>query len=265
MHRDSDRRLWAAAMAVTLVRILLVNPSVALSAVNNCAPSVPHPLFVGATYDPGSGDYSVRGAKADVDIQTASLCTSDTTNANYSGAWSMVTSSNRRGWAQIGYLNRATAPTIVYFWQYMKDVTKPPSQQITATAIWEPVSVGADRVFRVERHTSDGKLHMFIADTPGECNVDGECAITPFDPLSANAWDSTVATWQGEAGFAGTDVPGVTTDRVNFDTVRVRLPGNNWDPLNWTSTNSSKCFYKIQVVDDGSHFRVWTEPLDHDC
>jgi hypothetical protein len=216
-------------------------------------------LFDGVQYRPGTGDYHVRGAKALIEIRSADLCTSE--GSTFSGAWSMVASADAHGWAQIGYLNRSTSPTLTYFWQWMKDTTA--STPRTATALFGSPAEGDSKTFRVEYLQSDDALHLFYGPDEGPCNSGGDCPTTPFDPL--NAWNGTQGQWYGETGFAGSDVPGRSTSKTDFDTVRVKEPGTDWTQENWTATGSDKCFYKQDIINNGDHFKIWTQPIDHDC
>jgi len=255
----SRSRAWRVFWALLLLRILVI-PAEAHGAQSHCAQK--GPWFDGVQYFPGNGDYSVRGAKADIEIKTGDLCSSEGTTE--SATWSMVNDSGLQGWAQIGYLNRSASPTLVYFWQWMKDTNPPPGQEVkTATGLFGNPQVDAQRVFRVERLGSDGKLHMYLGGDEAPCNSQGDCAVTPFDPL--NVWDGTAAEWYGETSWGGSDVPGTTNDRTDFESVRVKFPGNDWDFSNWTAQGSDKCFYKQAVVTQDQHFRIWTQPLDHDC
>jgi hypothetical protein len=248
--RNGTLLLVPAILAMGIMTMLADSSAAAVDA---CG-AVDQSRFVGVQYWPGG--YAVRGAKATVDIQNADLCT---TYVNGTSTWAMVNATELTGWAQIGYINRASEPTPTYFWQWMKDSSA--ANPNWATGVFGSPSIGATPTFKVERTGSNGHLFMYLNDDVA-C-VDSECAETPFDPLVA--WDGTAAEWYGETHRVGSDVPGTNDDRVNFDNVRVKNTSANWVSEVWTATGGDRCFYNLALVDTSSHFKIWTQPLDHSC
>jgi hypothetical protein len=227
------------------------------AATGGCGVEGPH--FAGVKYAPGNGSYAVRGSKAKIDIQIADLCTNQ--GGTFSNAWAMVASADATGWAQIGYIvTTPSEPELHYFWQWMKDGTVGGSP--SGTYLWGSPDAGSEKTFKVERLGTTGHLHMYLAGSEAPCNPDGPCAETSFDPLQA--WNGTQAQWFGETGWAGSDVVGVVGDKANVDNVQVEFT-SGWSSPNWSDVSADRCYYHAGVVDNGSHFRLWTDPLDHDC
>jgi hypothetical protein len=245
-------------LVAVMLRITL--PAISASALNAC--SGEGPWFDGVVRHPGAGDYTIKGAKAAIDIRLADVCSNQPAD-KFSSAWVMVASSNIHGYAQVGYMNRAASPTMTYFWQWTKDSTV--QDPVSSTGLWGSPPVGETRTFKVER-LGDGALHMSVGGAEPDCDTGGprDCPFTSFDPLNVAAWDGMQGQWEGETHWAGSDMPGTSGSKTDFSAIQVKVDGS-WVTRAWTNTGSDKCYYKLNVVDPNSHFQIWTQPLDHDC
>jgi hypothetical protein len=116
----------------------------------------------------------------------------------------------------------------------------------------------------VTRENADGHFHLY------KCNADngGGCVQaveTNWDPH--NVWPGgSVSTFMGETNHEESDVPGRTDSRTNFSQVREKQPDtDDWitgdlDFIGFFEHNTEH--YRFEFVDQDSHFRIWTYPID---
>lgn len=61
------------------------------------------------------------------------------------------------------------------------------------------------------------------------------------------------------------DVFGHSGNKTNFKEVQTKNTSNNWVYQNWTSGVETFCYYKTEEITINSHFRSWTQPINHNC
>lgn len=232
---------------------------------------------VGWTVDP---NYEVRGARADLNIRDPALC-SDFSGRNlgelretFSYSWSMLsgvdTQYGESGWAQVGYQRLRTElgglRPLEYRWEWVRSY---PSTTRYFGWYGAP-SPASTHKFAVSYYaTIDQRAHMLIDQNPVACQ-NGTCGVTNFDPLAA--WDNTLAHFSAEVKDHQSDITGTLNYRTNFREIQVRNGNLDWVHRAHTSTYGddgpypeSYCYFHRVDEDDSTLFRVYTNPLDHEC
>jgi hypothetical protein len=277
-------KAWRLAMTVLLARVMLA-PLFAVPAadarVNDCGAY--DGWHYGAIYQDQN---NVSGALADVDVTSAPVCR---THAGGAAAYSMLADASGEGYAQIGwgrFYGIGGLPPgdcddgcTAFFWQTLKNPSSTPVDdyfQVSGTP--GGPTIGQTFGFKVDWHNGNGQdqhIHLVIthcADSTASC---GDWHETNFDP-SAQWNGARNAQYSGETQDAETDMPGVSTDKTNFDNVQVRNGVGDYgkaNPLVKCNTNPTTICgtapttgggtygnYNFAWVNDNTdgHFRIWT-------
>lgn len=243
-----DSRLTRAIIA-SMVLVLLTSPS-ADAATQSCGTGA---RFAGRGYNPSN--YHPRGAEAEVDIRSGPLCNGGGGPDGFSTSWVMLAGNN--GYAQVGHMFKSFgADNHRFFYEYDIDETSGGFTRV----FWGNPVFGNHHNFRASRN-ADGHVHFTIEGNNPPSSVPGE---TNFDPL--NAWTDLRAWWSSEVSQPGSDVPGSTSSKTNFDFVHHKNTSNNWQLQNFNLIASPQpCYFSVAEVTSDSHFRSWTNDPTHAC
>ncbi len=281
--KQRSARTWRLAVALLLVRTMLI-PIFAVPAAEARADDCGS--YDGWHYGANWVEQNnVSGALADIDVTSAPVCR---THAGGAAAYSMMAAASGAGYAQIGwgrFYGIGGLPPgdcddgcAAFFWQTLRNGSSTPVDdpfQVSGTP--GGPAIGQTFGFKVDWHNSGGQdqhIHLVIthcADSGASC---GDWHETNFDP--SVQWNGRNAQFSGETKDAETDMPGVSTDKTNFDNIQVRTGTGNYgqaDPLTKCLTNPSAVCgtapnnnggtygnYNFGWVNDShdGHFRIWT-------
>lgn len=160
----------------------------------------------------GTVGANTTGSTAIISTEYPSLCTGAST---FSNSWSMITSLlSTAGWAQTGYIRdkNHNNGSLASFSQYLRTTSDVPVTK------W----FGAPQLNSIHSYQS------FVSGTAIVMYIDAfKVDTTNFNP--ATYWGSQPWSSQffEETGHCQTDVPGLSTDKVHFTTVKI-LQSGSW-------------------------------------
>jgi hypothetical protein len=241
MKRQRDPRL-GVALTVSLVCAALFVPTPGSAATQTCGDAY---RFAGRGYNPSG--YNPRGAEAEVDVRAGDLCENGNGPDAFTTSWVMLAGNN--GYAQVGHMfKNFGADNHRFFYEFDIDTT---SGGFTRVLWCNPV-FGNHHNFRASRN-SDGHVHFTV-----EGNNPPGSAETTFDPL--NAWTDLRVWWSSEVDRPGSDVPGVTSNKTNFEFVHHKNASDTWQLQNFNlNAGPQPCYFSVSEVTSDSHFRAWDE------
>lgn len=242
---------WPLAAILALLLTIFVPTTEARASLYSCGTA--GNFGEGKIYNPPTAQ--VMGARVDLAYRQANLC--QTTDSDSTG-WAMVRADGGEGWAQIGFIHKNYGEIFLrFFWQWVEDfgVTE------THTAVFGEPDPSTPNNFKVSRYTIDSRLHMLIDDGIPPGNGQQVDAVTDFDPIAA--WGGLAADWGVETQHAGDDFAGKVDNKAHFTGVESRDAFGNWASHSLTHSGDT-CYGRLNTVSN-SHFKTWTEPLDHDC
>lgn len=211
------RRIILYVSVVALAFSLLVARSDSAWAVRNCG-------TLGNYFDgfgKKAGDtYTTFGVSAQVRVQTGIVCEGDASNYNSSSAWTMVSSHQRGGWAQTGFI-RWYHHDIVHFSQYRRGPSYAWSTKYGVTSL------------------SPGETHQYwtLRTSSPNCPNTTQCLVghidqttwfyTPFDPVGE--WSTPfLQFYSGETGYLEANIPGVSSAKTGFNYMQYVNGNNQW-------------------------------------
>jgi hypothetical protein len=107
------------------------------------------------------------------------------------------------------------------------------------------------------RVQSDGKLHMLQNQTVPPCNLNGQCPVTSW--VLHNQGTSSNGQFFGEVNYPGSDMPGVSSSRAEFTSMK-ELWNGSWTANPWNGLTSGCSYYKNNALTANSSFEIWTNP-----
>ena len=190
-----------------------------------------------------------EGAAANITVRNALLCTTDTSEANNSSAWSMIT--DFRGWAQTGFL-RAGPIGEAHFAQQSLDGTS-----------WSTV---------FGSQVADGEVHHDWQQYDGGCGcIHSNVDVTRFMDSTFNPKLSWVypygAEFFGETKYLETNMPGWNTSQTTFSGLQVQNFSNDngwYTPPEWSYWSSNDNTNRWNQGDPresvgGNSFGIWNK------
>jgi hypothetical protein len=203
-------KLVRELMPLVLVLILGQNlfPSSALAVSAECG--LRDDRHVGNMYD--SSAWAVAGAQAYITVHEADLCI---TEIPESSAWSMLSSSDFIGYAQIGYLDKNSGVEHRFFWDWLEGGAGKSGRH---TGIWGTPILNSSYNFKVSRYPADGLVHLPMRfGTVPPNNMEEWPAVTDFDPVVE--WPDVVARFDAETWDRENDIVGSALTRARFSSV----------------------------------------------
>jgi hypothetical protein len=260
--------LAVVVLAGSLSMIVFSKPAQAISCVYVLSGNV----HDGRVYNPPETTFKVRGAEASIETRNPDVC--NTQPYSFSGGWAMLASDDGNGWAQVGwekhYLQSGCGTCTRYLWEYTLDY-----HGTVYTGMYGSPTTGSFHTYTVRRFTSDGLIRLKVDGAAVDCNDQGVCGTTFFDP--EDWWTSGCSysvcmngQWFGETNWVDDDLPGSSGSKMDVSDVMVKdgqTPGNWFQKaVNGTSwTQVKDCYWaKQDVYTDASGFHVWTDPVDHE-
>lgn len=192
---------------------------------------------------------SYEGTSATIVVRKGSVCDTVTNNSNTSSAWTMISPSNRTGWAQSGYI-RWYGSSIYHFAQYRKNGSTAYVTKIGSTAL----ATGASY-----QYWQQSLYNSTAGQWQVRQNVNTTVLLqTNFDTFSS--WTQPyLVSWSGETNYTASDVPGTSSAPARFSSMQVQLYSDD----SWTSTlpalgvGSQSSRYHVSAV-SGNAFNMWT-------
>lgn len=266
------RILLAVLMASAVLAVLGQGRAEAI----NCVYTYAGNVHDGRNYDPNESTFKVRGTEASIETRNPDVCT--TGSYSFSGGWAMLAADNGQGWAQSGwekhYFASGCGTCTRYLWEWTADYVNEPIYTGMYSSGSEPTT-GSNHKYTVSRYTSDGLIRLKVDDNAVQCNLEGDCGVTTFDPQLwwTSGCSQTICMhgeWFGETNYLENDLPGSSGSKMDLSNVMVKdgqSPGN-WfqkavDGASWSSVQDCT-WAKQNVYTDSSGFRVWTDPIGHE-
>ncbi len=168
-----------------------------------------------------NGNWAAYGVSAQVRVQFGAVCSvGDTSQANFTNAWTMLSSHFGGGWAQTGYI------------RWYNHVTVHFSQWVASPGGASGTKFGATTLYRDELH----QYWTLRAASPN-CPKTSQCLVghvdqttwfyTDFDPVGP--WSTPFRQqYYGETGYGESDVPGVSTAKTGFNYMQYVNSNNTW-------------------------------------
>jgi hypothetical protein len=234
---------------VVLVRFLVPLPSAA-AAESSCGAN--NHKWDGTKVlspNPSSHPY-VDGADAFIRVRTAALCTSQ--NNSFAYAYDMISVPGAGKLAQVGWTNSAVLCCLRFQWEWFVNANT------QYHAYWGSPSLGSLYSFTVELQ-ADGKLHMLQNQSVPPCNVNNECPVTSWS--LHNVGTGSNAQFFGEVNYPGSDMPGSSSSRAEFSTIK-ELWNGSWSSNPWDGLTSGCTYYRNNVLTRNSSFEIWTNPIN---
>jgi hypothetical protein len=254
------RYLCASVLAVSaVVAALAFGGTHAPVAFGSAGCQADQSIRTGPQLDPAG--YNPWGARADIQVIAANLCSPIPSRPEDNTAWVMLSSDcTGCGWAQIGYTGNRNygSGTMRYFYEWEKSDSDP------RTDVFFGAPGGDSRhTFNVHYDPNVGHIVMLLDGSQAPCGGGG-CAETNF---GLSAWGGgTHDLWEGEASNPGSDVPGDTLDKDDFWQVQIMHATGDWqDPATYDGSGTGQCYLHFAYVTQYTHFQTWTNPLGHVC
>jgi hypothetical protein len=264
----------ATSLSILCPAIFLVLGWSSPASATSCTYVLPGNVHDGRVYNPPETTFKVRGAEAQIETRTPDVCT--TGPYAFSGGWAMLAADDGNGWAQVGWERHyyTCGTCIRYLWEWTADQHSQPIHTGMYSVSGEPSS-GSFHTYTVSRFTSDGVIHLKVDGNNVQCNDEGFCGVTGFDPQLwwTTGCSSTICIngeWFGEASFVDSDLPGSSGSKMDVSVVSEKdgqSPGN-WfqkavDGSSWSGFQD--CYWaKQDIYTDSSGFHVWTDPIGHE-
>lgn len=242
------RRLVLYVSLVTLASFLVVARSDPAWAARTCNT---HGYFFDGFGKRASETYTTYGVSAQVRVQTAIVCEGDPSADNLSTAWTMVSSHQRGGWAQTGFIRWYHHDTVHYS-QYRRGPSYPLMTRFGNTSL------------------SPGETHQYwtLRTSSTGCPSTTQCLIghidqttwfyTPFDPVGE--WSTPfLQFYSGETHYLEANIPGVDSAKTGFNYMQYVNGNNQWvtQPCAMDVYNDHPYRWTNETVDCNWR-RIWT-------
>jgi hypothetical protein len=216
---------------------------------------------------------AIFGVYSRIERRIVDLCGDNSTGPSSSSGWSMVTADSENGqntmWAQSGWTRDGTGfddetpGGVIAFSQFTLkcNATASCTGDITVeTDYGAAIPEGSNYIYRSVQESSDNRIHMYANGA--------QLAETNYNPEGDwdAAWDNQFA---GETFHVGTDMPGTTGDKMDFD--RLQYYNSAGTRINVSlatmrvgSAESSRYQgeYWIPAAGNGDiGWRMWTDPI----
>jgi hypothetical protein len=197
---------------------------------------------------------NITGAQGTIDFRALHPC-GDSTSA--SSDWVMVTPATPDEYAQAGYFRDKNLSDAEWFTEYNDGTGHDGGTMSTAhwfrRILFCNCAEGNADQFRVQQTPNNTALQMIINNTVYDT--------TPWNPHTAWGTDAWEAQYLGEVWDPGDDMPGMSTAKAGFRTLRT-LSGGSWSQPTIYSMNEDSGNYHQELVltSTGSiqGFNIWT-------
>jgi len=258
--RLSNRPGILSVLALLAAAMLLLGPAPAQAAKTNCGSGTFTGHLWGVRHNNSSG--YVSGAQANIDLKQNNLCNPPSGYIAAVQAYAELAQVGGGGYAWLGWQHDSVSGSTKHIYaQYSQ----------TGSAIYQitigTISSGTTKKYKTTWQNgsgSDGFMHFIM------CNSDGTGCVdyghTNFNPGSA--WSDSRGVITGVTDTQDADMPGITGDRNNFDSMLFRDGTGAWNTLSTSvcklsggSCSDSVSWYHPNDVSN-SKFQLWTDPVN---